>query len=264
MVRTKKAKLQIQLVALFLFLVASLATLSISTYAWFATNQRVTASGLRIIADSYDAISGAKYYSSEKPDLTVTPAAYYFDKTPIAANEDKALPTYDRLFSESQHQLLVAIEVNERVLSCQLVAKANSMVITNNSWDDVAWHDNASNDTPNPLSAVVTFVPYQNSQVSEEYRYSKDCYKVSGNNANSSFVSLDNANNPIYDSDAEIVIGQYDTSIDHVVWFTIDYDKELVESIYSYYLVDPLFNTGSDILFACDFTVSVEVLEASK
>lgn len=264
MTRTRKRKLKIQLIALSLFLIASLSTLSVSVYAWFATNQSVTGTGLRITADRYDAIENVEFFAAERPDVSVTPTAYYFDKTPIADNDDKIIPIYDRVFSQDAHQLLIKITVNERVDACELFAEADSVVITNNSWDDIDWHGNYSSGVGDPLSSVISFVPYPVDQVFTENRYNKDCYKLTGNATSSSFVSLDNNYNPVYDADATIDIATYDMSDNHTIYLMLDYDKNLVESIYSYYLTDVLFNTGYNITFACDFTISIRVLEEHR
>lgn len=264
MTRTRKRTYQIKLLAILLFLVASTATLSVSAYAWFATNKSVTGTGLHIVADHYDAIESVEFFNAERPDVTVSPTAYYFDKTPIADNEDKVIPIYDRVFSQDAHQLLIKIVLNDRIDSCELFAQADDVVITNNSWDDIDWHGNYDDAVGNPLSSVISFASYPVDQVYTENRYSKDCYKLTGNVTSSSFVSLDNNYNPVYDSDAEISIATFDMSENHTIYLMLDYQKELVESIYSHYLTDTLFNTGYNITFDCDFTISIRVLEEHR
>lgn len=264
MAKTRKRKLRIQLIALFLFLTASLATLSLSTYAWFAMNKSVRGTGLRIEADYYDAVTSVEYYAAEAPDVSLTPTAYYFDKAGLGENDDVEIPIYDRIFKDDPHQLLIKISINSRVNACNLLVKADERVITSGSWDDIDWHYNYDHDKGNPLSSVVSFIPYPSNYVTSETRNAKDCYKLQGNVTNHSFVSLDNSNNPIYDSDATIELASYTFTDDHTIYLMLDYDASLVESIYSHYLADTLFNTGYNITFASDFTISISVTEEDR
>ncbi|MCQ2742812.1 MAG: hypothetical protein MJ239_05910 [Bacilli bacterium] len=245
----KKRKIEVLAAgALGLFTVA---TLGVSSYAWFAVNRTASVEVQNIVAESSEFIRSVTYHHIYQTTTVDGVTNFSFNAGPTS---ELIIPTYSRATEDPRHQLLIEVELNSGL--GDVVAKAyakNNILEKGNAWSSIDWAENG-----NPLSSIVTiaYIPAENVRHEGEFL---NITKVQGD----SFITLsDDGTTPSYQQNLDLngVIPNHD---DHFsVYYVLDYNVDVIESIYSANIGNPVFEsfevTENGLKFACDFKIAME------
>lgn len=255
--RLKRIKLQAFLMCF--VSVGAVAAAGTATFAWFSTNKIATATYANIVAQDSSLVESVAYYKIQQTNTENGVTTYIFNGT------GTTIPEYSRIDENEAHQLLIAITLRDNVTGCKIVAAPNSdsqilnmatSTSDTNQWSVIDW-----NKTPYPLSTIISFYYTETANVVDNNGSKKiTITKNTSSSTTQSFISLDqNTAYPVRNGDN---LSLASSTTNKVVYVVLDYDLDLIESIYSFNIGNDNFTTdaGSDssgLIFSCDFHINV-------
>lgn len=243
-----------------------------ATFAWFAQNKNVGASGLQIGLGTEDGILGCEYFNVSTTDE----AGYFFEKVDSTAAK---LGSYS-MIGNKKHQLLVKIYVPVTVEELTVTATTSTTYFLGNDGYPLLPTANGATkpgmataangaEYTNALSSIVGIMALQEGEVEQKdtgYTMEKipdDRLKTFVNASNEvqnfSVIQDENApENTVIKTQAEGA--QYDGKDCRSFFLLIDYDPLLVATVFSKNIGnDVVTGTGAkEILFVCDFELKLQ------
>lgn len=243
-----------------------------ATFAWFAQNKNVGASGLQIGLGTEDGILGCEYFNVSTTDE----AGYFFEKVDSTAAK---LGRYS-MTGNKKHQLLVKIYVPITVEELTVTATTSTTYFLGNDGYPLLPTANGATkpgmatatdgtEYTNTLSSIVGIMALQEGEVEQKdtgYTMAKipdDRLKTFVNASNEvqnfSVIQDENApENTVIKTQAERA--QYDGKDCRSIFLLIDYDPLLIATVFSKNIGnDVVTGTGAkEILFVCDFELELQ------
>ena len=243
-----------------------------ATFAWFAQNKNVGASGLQIGLGTEDGILGCEYFNVSTTDE----AGYFFEKVDSTAAK---LGSYS-MIGNKKHQLLVKIYVPVTVEELTVTATTSTTYfLGNDGYPLLPTADGATKpgtataangtEYTNALSSIVGIMALQEGEVEQKdtgYTMAKipdDRLKTFINASNEvqnfSVIQDENApENTVIKTQAEEE--QYAGKDCRSIFLLIDYDPLLIATVFSKNIGnDVVTGTGAkEILFVCDFELELQ------
>ena len=243
-----------------------------ATFAWFAQNKNVGASGLQIGLGTEDGILGCEYFNVSTTDE----AGYFFEKVDSTAAK---LGSYS-MIGNKKHQLLVKIYVPVTVEELTVTATTSTTYfLGNDGYTLLPTADGAAKpgtgtaangaEYTNVLSSIVGIMALQKGEIGQNgtgYTMEKipdDRLKTFVNASNEvqnfSVIQDENApENTVIKTQAEGA--QYDGKDCRSIFLLIDYDPLLIATVFSKNIGnDVVTGTGAkEILFVCDFELELQ------
>lgn len=243
-----------------------------ATFAWFAQNKNVGASGLQIGLGTEDGILGCEYFNVSTTDE----AGYFFEKVDSTAAK---LGNYS-IIGNKKHQLLMKIYLPETIEQLTVTAITSTTYFLGNDGYPLLPTANGATkpgmataangaEYTNALSSIVGIMALQEREVKQKdtgYTMEKipdDRLKTFVNASNEvqnfSVIQDENApENTVIKTQAERA--QYDGKDCRSIFLLIDYDPLLIATVFSKNIGnDVVTGTGAkEILFVCDFELELQ------
>ena len=265
--RLKRIKFQAVLASV--FSIAILATAGTATFAWFTVNRKVSSSYDGIVSMANSNIKGVEYFNILKVDTAQDGTKqYHFNATPTTTNY--AIGEYSRAWGKEEHQILIKVTLNadSDAMKCLAAAKEN-ILHDKNSWTDVDWNNPGDGF---PLSSIVSMNYYteasegsitvdvtnDNGEVTGTKNYDVITINKPSTTTDYSFVSIDDHTDaPTFTQELSLADSIASSGGETCFYIVMDYNLRAIDSIYSYNIGNPIFESEEGVKFACDFSVVV-------
>ena len=241
-----------------------------ATFAWFAQNKNVGASGLQIGLGTEDGILGCEYFNVSTTDE----AGYFFEKVDSTAAK---LGSYS-MIGNKKHQLLVKIYVPVTVEELTVTATTSTTYFLGNDGYPLLPTANGATkpgmataangaEYTNVLSSIVGIMALQKGEIGQNgtgYTMTKIPENrlktfINASNEVQDFSIIQNENAP-ENTVIETQPDQYGGADCRSFFLLIDYDPLLVATVFSKNIGnDVVTGTGAkEILFVCDFELELQ------
>lgn len=241
-----------------------------ATFAWFAQNKNVGASGLQIGLGTEDGILGCEYFNVSTTDE----AGYFFEKVDSTAAK---LGSYS-MIGNKKHQLLVKIYVPVTVEELTVTATTSTTYFLGNDGYPLLPTANGATkpgmataangaEYTNALSSIVGIMALQKGEIGQSgtgYTMTKIPENrlktfINASNEVQDFSIIQNENAP-ENTVIETQPDQYGGADCRSFFLLIDYDPLLVATVFSKNIGnDVVTGTGAkEILFVCDFELKLQ------
>lgn len=250
-----------------LLFVLSLACLLTVTLAWFVQNDSTGASGLQIGVQSSEFVLGCEYYAVSR----TSGGRYDFQKVDLTA---ASLGRYNLL--DDRSQLLLKIYVSDTVTALTAHAKTETTTFVGNAENTLRPESDAAWKESNLLSSVVRLTVLSEAEVATI----TDVTGTDGNPyrrlpalpADARFSAFVTAGDTAHTLQSTVALRQGSDTTDitvtptpaetyagkacRAVWILVDYDTNLLNTVFSRNLTNNAIHTGDTdayVPFACDF-----------
>ena len=241
-----------------------------ATFAWFAQNKNVGASGLQIGLGTEDGILGCEYFNVSTTDE----AGYFFEKVDSTAAK---LGSYS-MIGNKKHQLLMKIYLPETIEQLTVTAiTSTSYFLGNDGYTLLPTADGAAKpgtgtaangaEYTNVLSSIVGIMALQKGEIGQNgtgYTMTKIPENrlktfINASNEVQDFSIIQNENAP-ENTVIETQPDQYGGADCRSFFLLIDYDPLLVATVFSKNIGnDVVTGTGAkEIRFVCDFELELQ------
>ena len=241
-----------------------------ATFAWFAQNKNVGASGLQIGLGTEDGILGCEYFNVSTTDE----AGYFFEKVDSTAAK---LGNYS-IIGNKKHQLLMKIYLPETIEQLTVTAiTSTSYFLGNDGYTLLPTANGATKpgtgtaangaEYTNVLSSIVGIMALQKGEIGQNgtgYTMTKIPENrlktfINASNEVQDFSIIQNENAP-ENTVIETQPDQYGGADCRSFFLLIDYDPLLVATVFSKNIGnDVVTGTGAkEILFVCDFELELQ------